>query len=130
MIDLKLLQNEIDELSKQLQQKRDEYAKAKTNNLKEQFGDNFGCDNCAYGCCIDVLDYHTCCTLNYCVLCRKRCDQYMPDNKLSIYIREYHYYDEHTLDTLNDLFDVSDIMQHPELYQKALDVLALRDKGE
>ena len=130
MIDLKPIENEIAELSKQLQQKRDEYAKAKENNFKEQYGDNFGCDNCAYSCCVDVGDYHTCCTKNSCIHCRKRCYEYMPENTLSAYIRKYHYYDENTLDTLNDLFNISDIMKTPELHQKALDILVWRDKKE
>ena len=54
----------------------------------------------------------------------------MPENDLSAYIREYHYYDEHTVKILNNLFDVSDIMKHPEFHQKALDVLMLRDTEE
>ena len=130
MIDLKPIETEINNLRKQLQQKQDEYAKAKENNLKEQFGDDFGCDNCAYSCCVYVGDYHTSCTKGSCVLCRDYCDEYAPDNKLSMYIRNHHYYDESLLDTLNELFDVADIMQQPELHQKALNVLVLRDKKE
>ena len=130
MIDLKPIENEIDELSKQLNQKRNELEKAKESNLKEQYGEDFGCHNCAYGCCVDVLDYHTCCTKGKCVHCQSRCADYMPDNILSIYIRDKHYYDENMLDTLNDLFDVFDIMQKPELYGKAFDLLKLIDNKE
>ena len=47
MINLTQIENEINELSKQLNQKQNEYEEAKERNLKEQYGDNFGCDNCA-----------------------------------------------------------------------------------
>ena len=130
MIDLKLIENEINELSKQLQQKKNEYSKAKELNLKEQYGEKFGCGNCVYSCCVDVGDYCTCCTKCRCIYCNKYCDEYMPDNELSEYIREHHYYDENTLDTLNDLFDVSDIMRHPELHKKALETLNIIDSEE
>lgn len=131
MINLKPIENEINILSKQLQQKRDELEKAKESNLKEQYGEDFGCYNCAYSCCIYVGDYHTNCTKNKCIHCHPYCDKYMPDNELSIYIRDNHEYDDDMLDTLNDLFDVFDIMQNPELHEKALEVLKLRDgKGE
>lgn len=130
MIDLKQIENEINELNKQLVQKKNEYSKAKESNLKEYYGDDFGCNNCAYSCCVDVDDYHTSCSQGYCIYCRNYCDKYIPDNILSVYIREYHHYSENTLEVLNDLFDVSDIMYHPELHQKALYILELRDKKE
>lgn len=130
MIDLKPIENEINELNKQLQQKKNELAKAKELNLKEQYGDNFGCDNCAYSCCVDVGDHCTFCTKYRCIYCNEYCETYTPENELSAYIRESHYYDENIVSMLNILFDVSDIMQHPELYQKALDVLTIRDKKE
>lgn len=128
MIDVKKIEKEISDLREALRQKQDEYEEAKTNNLKEQYGEDFGCSNCAYGCCVYVGDYHTSCTKGSCILCRHYCHQYLPENELSAYIRKYHYYDESSLDTLNDFFDVPDIMQQPELHQKALDVLMLRDK--
>lgn len=130
MIDLELIENEINELNKRLQKKRNEYSMAKESNLKEQYGENFGCDDCAYSCCVDVGDHCTYCTKHKCIYCNKYCDEYMPDNALSIYIRNEHYYDEGTASRLNYFFDVSDIMQHPELHQKALDMLILRDKKE
>ena len=130
MIDLKIIENEITELQNQLWQKKSEYSKAKESNFKEQFGEKFGCDNCAYSCCVDVGDCCTFCTKHRCIYCNKYCDDYMPDNSLSKYIREKHYYEEGTLSSLNNLFDVSDIMQHPELHQTALEILKLKDKKE
>ena len=130
MIDLKQIENEINELSQQLQQKRNEYAKAKESNLKEQFGDNFGCDNCAYSCCVYVGDRCTDCAKGKCIYCHKYCDEYMPENELSAYIRERHYYDEDTVSNLNNFLDVYDIMKRPELHQTALNMLVLRDKKE
>lgn len=130
MINLELIENEINELNKQIWEKRKELAKAKESNLKEQYGQDFGCDNCAYGCCVNVGDHCTYCTKGKCVHCNKYCDEYMPDNELSKYIRDKHYYDENTLDTLNDLFDLFDIMQRPEFHEKALEILKLRDKKE
>jgi hypothetical protein len=128
MIDLKQIQNEINELQRQLNQKKNEYDEAKEKNLKEQYGANLGCGNCAYSCCVDLGDYHTNCSQGYCIYCNNYCEEYMPDNELSEYIRSHHYYSENMLDTLNDLFGVSDIIHRPELHQKALDILILRDK--
>lgn len=130
MIDLKQIENEINELSKQLQSKRNEYANAKERNLKEQYGDSFGCDNCAYSCCVYVGDRCTDCAKGKCIYCHKYCDDYMPENALSAYIREHHYYDEDTVSNLNNFLDVYDIMKRPELHQVALDMLVLRDKKE
>ena len=130
MIDIKPIEDEINELNKRLNQKRNELAKAKESNLKEQYGADFGCHSCAYGCCVDVLDYHTCCAKGKCIHCQKYCDEYIPDNMLSIYIRDKHYYDENMLEVLNDLFDVYDIMQTPELHGKAFDALRLIDEEE
>lgn len=130
MIDLKQIENEISELNSQLWKKKDEYAKAKKFNLKEQYGEKFGCDNCAYSCCVDVGAHCTYCNKSKCIYCNDYCDEYMPDNALSKYIRDVHYYDEYTLNNLDHFFGVTDIMRHPELYQKALDVLMLRDKKE
>jgi RecJ-like exonuclease len=128
MIDLKQIENEIRELKSKLWQKEKEYSYAKESNLKEQYGANFGCDNCAYSCCVDVGDHCTFCNKHKCIYCNDYCDEYMPDNTLSTYIRNEYYYDENTVKHLNNLFDVSDIMQHPELHQKAIDILVLRYK--
>ena len=130
MIDLKRIENEINELSKQLQQKRKEYAEAKESNLKEQFGENFGCENCAYSCCLNVGDHCTYCTKHQCIYCNDYCDEYMPENELSAYIREHHEYDEDAVSRLNYFFGVNDIMQRTELHQAALETLAMRDKKE
>ena len=130
MIDLNKIQDEIDALNKLLREKQDEYKAAKESNLKEQYGADFGCENCAYSCCVDVGDYCTDCTKHKCIYCNKYCDEYKPENELSKYIRDSHYYDENTLDALNGLFDVIDIMRRPELHQKALEVLRLRDAKE
>ena len=127
MIDLKKIQDEIDALNKALQEKQNEYKAAKESNLKEQYGADFGCENCAYSCCVDVGDFCTYCTKHECIYCNKYCDEYKPENELSKYIRDNHYYDENTLDALNGLFDVIDIMRCPELHQKALKILKLRD---
>ena len=130
MIDLKIIENDIDSLEKALRTRREDYRKAKESNLKEQYGEDFGCDNCAYSCCVYVGDRCTDCTKHRCIYCNEYCDDYMPDNSLSEYIRENHYYDEGTLSSLNYFFGVSDIMQCPELHQKALEMLRLRDKKE
>jgi hypothetical protein len=123
MIDLEKIENEIAELNNQLWRKKNEYRKAEEANLKEQYGDDFGCSNCAYSCCVDVRDYCTVCTKNKCIYCNKYCNDYMPENELSAYIREHHYYEEKMVDTLEKFLEVSDIMKSPELHQKALDIL-------
>ena len=130
MIDLKNIENEINVLNAQLVRKRNEYEPAKKSNLKEQYGNNFGCGNCAYSCCVDVGDRCTDCTKSKCIYCNDYCEEYMPENALSAYIRDKHYYDEDTVSNLNRFFDVFDIMQKPELHNVAIEVLILRDKKE
>ena len=130
MIDLKPIENDINKLNAQLRQKKNEYERAKESNLKEQYGNKFGCGNCAYSCCVDVDDRCTYCVKRKCIYCNKYCDEYMPENKLSAYIRDKHYYDESTVSCLNYFFGVLDIMQCSELYQTALDVLVFRDEKE
>ena len=130
MIDIKQIEKEINMLSKQLNQKQNELKEAKESNFKERYGDDFGCHNCAYGCCVDVGDNHTYCTKDKCILCHDYCDEYMPDNELSIYIREKNYFRGSTLSSLNNLFRVFDIMQKPELHSKALEMLKVRDAKE
>ena len=130
MIDLKEIEKDISTLETALRQRRKDYEQAKEANLKERFGDNFGCNNCAYSCCLDVGDHHTSCVKGHCVHCRDHCDKYMPDNELSVYIKEYHRYDERILDSLNDLLDVNDIMKHPIMHQAALEILKITDKEE
>ena len=130
MIDIKQIENEITELTTQLQLKKDELKQAKEANLKEQYGENFGCGNCAYGCCVDVADRCTYCAQGNCVYCNRYCNYYTPDNELSAYIRDKHYYVYNMLDTLNEFFDVPDIIKSPELHEKALEILRLRDEKE
>lgn len=130
MIDLKAIETEINTLQNALYRKQKEYRDAKEANLKEQYGEDFGCHSCAYSCCVDVGDHCTYCTQYKCIYCNKYCDAYMPDNVLSTYIRNKHYYDEGTVSSLNLFFDVSDIMKCPELYQAAVDVMKFRDKKE
>ena len=63
MIDLKLIEDEVRALETELIKKKDELSRTKEKNLKEQYGKDFGCDNCVYSCCINVDDYHTYCTV-------------------------------------------------------------------
>lgn len=130
MIDLEKIEKEINILKDELYKKRTEYENAKESNLREQYGEDFGCHTCAYNCCVNVGDYHTTCVKGNCIYCNHRCDEYMPHNELSKYIEGKHYYDEETLDVLNDFLGVSDIIKIPELHKKALALLTLRDTKE
>ena len=130
MIDLKSIENDIAALEEALHLKRREYQVAKENNLKEQYGKDFGCDNCAFSCCVDVQDRHTYCTKHKCIYCNNYCDEYMPDNELSLYIRENHYYDEYILSRLQSIMDELDLMKHPELHKKAIEILKLIDQED
>ena len=130
MIDLNKIKNEIDTLNKMLQEKQIEYEKAKESNQKERYGDDYGCENCTYSCCVSLEDHHAFCIQGNCIYCENYCDKYIPENELSKYIRDNHYYNDYILDALNDLLDVADLMQKPELHQKALEILKLRDTKE
>lgn len=133
MIDLSKIRDEIDALNKALEEKQDELKSAEESNLKElseQYGTGFGCRNCAYSCCVLAEDYHIWCTKDKCILCHNYCDKYIPENELSKYIRDNHYYDETKLNILNICFNVDDIMHEPELHKTALEILKLLDEKE
>lgn len=126
MIDLKKIQDEIYALNEALREKQDEYEVAKESNLKERYGADFGCWNCAYceGACFRDNFYY-CKKLEEAYLRNYHCNDYVPKNDLSEYIHNNYYF--YLLDTLNDLLGVDDIMRYPELHQKALKILKLRD---
>ena len=123
MIDIKPLKEEVKRAEALLKQKQNELAKAKIDNLKEAYGEDFKCDKCAYSCAVDVGDYHTYCTKYKCILCQERCFEYMPENELSKFIRKHYHYQEHIIDTLNDLFNVDDILWSESFHDKAIKVL-------
>ena len=128
MIDIKVLQDKVNNAIGNLEKAKKELADAKINNMKELYGNDFSCSKCAYSCCIYVGDYHNVCTKGSCVLCRDFCDEYMPENILSKYIRENHHYCDDLCDTLNELFDVSDILKEETLHEKAIQVLKIARK--
>ena len=130
MINLDEIKKDIDTLQKALDSRKKDYKLAKESNMREQYGDDFSCHNCAYSCCVDVGDHCTYCYQSNCIYCKDYCDDYVPDNEFSKYIRKYHYYEERMLDAINKLFDVDDIIKHPELHDKALHILKVRDKDE
>ena len=123
MIDIKPLKEEVKRAEALLKQKQNELSKAKTYNLKEAYGKDFKCDKCAYSCSVMTGDYHTYCYKNRCILCVEKCHEYMPENELSKFIRAHYHYKDSIVDTLNDLFDVDDILWSDGFHDKAIKVL-------
>ena len=130
MADKETLTQEIKDLEKALYQKKQEYENIEINRLKELYGSSFSCDYCAYSCCVYVGDNHTECVQHHCIYCYDNCARYIPENKLSEYIRKYHYYDEDTVENLNALFDVNDILKCEKLHGKALEILKILDRKD
>jgi hypothetical protein len=123
------IENEINELQLQLNLKKKEAAEIKLNELKEQYGANFGCGTCRYCCAVDVDDHHTYCLKGNCIYCHTKCDKYKPHNNLSAYIEECYYYAPEVISALEKLFGKVNILDKEELHDKVINVLELV-KGE
>lgn len=94
--------------------------KARQNGLKRA-----DCSNCAYSCVL-MIDDHNCCLGGRCTCCNTFCYKWMPETKVSAYLREHHKYDEEVVWKLEKMFgddflkcdDIDLVMQALELMDK------------
>lgn len=61
------------------------------------------CSNCAYSCIIHVTDHNQCMGDN-CTCCHDWCYRWIPENKVSAYLRQYHPYDSEIYYRLENTF--------------------------
>ena len=61
------------------------------------------CDNCAYSCVL-CIDDHNGCLGGKCTCCHDFCYKWMPETKVSAWLREHREYDEHLVYRLKNMF--------------------------
>lgn len=61
------------------------------------------CSNCANSCVL-MIDDHNCCLGNKCTCCNTFCYNWMPETKVSAYLRENHKYNEEVVWKLEKMF--------------------------
>lgn len=86
------LKNKEAELNQQLRYIQSDISRYEYDQKKEQYGSDFCCNKCRFDCIEDPGDYHTTCLKYNCVLCKDNCEEYLPENELSQYIRSYDRY--------------------------------------
>ena len=85
--------NTILPLRKQLSEAEAEYARLYRKECAENNGlENAHCGNCAYSCVLDITDHNECLG-GKCTCCHCFCYGWMPENKVSAWLRENHHYD-------------------------------------
>ena len=72
--------------------------KAEENGLKRA-----DCSNCANSCVL-MIDDHNNCLGGKCTCCHSFCYSWMPENKVSAYLRKHHEYDEQVVWKLEKMF--------------------------
>ena len=91
------LRLELHELEEQYEKLvRDEHTE-KNNGVRAS------CSNCAHSCVICVDD-HDECLYGKCTCCNDWCYGWIPENKVSIFLREHYHYDDYKQLRLNQLF--------------------------
>lgn len=124
MSKLNEMQNEICAQEKELYEKKKELKHLWLKALESEHGENYGCNNCAYGCCVDVIDLKSVCVGRH-NMNSNRCDKYLKENKLSKYMKAHYYYKSEILDALEILLEEDDILRNDEACDKALQILKI-----
>lgn len=105
-----------DMTSKELHVKRIVPARQEVNLLEEKYRKLYrkecaeenglkiaNCSNCAYSCVL-MIDDHNGCLGGKCTCCNDFCYKWMPETKVSAWIREHHEYDDGLVYRLEDMF--------------------------
>ncbi len=88
----------------ELRRLEDEYEKLYRKECAERAGVKVAnCDNCAYSCVL-MIDDHNGCLGGYCTCCHGFCYKWMPETKVSAYLREHHEYNDGLVYRLEDMF--------------------------
>ena len=119
IIPLRMELNKLEEEYKQL------YRKECAEKIGAQRAD---CSNCAYSCILDITDHNECMG-GKCTCCHSFCYKWMPENKVSAYLREHHEYDSEIYYRLENAFG-DDFMKcdNVELLMEMLELIDKIDK--
>ena len=96
--------NTIIPLRKQLSEAEEEYSRLYRKECAEKNGLEIAhCDNCAYSCVLDITDHNECLG-DKCTCCHCFCYKWMPETKVSAWLRENHHYDNDLVYRLKKMF--------------------------
>ena len=96
--------NTIIPLRKQLSKAEEEYYKLYRKEKAEENGlKRADCDNCAYSCVLYITDHNECLG-DKCTCCNSFCYKWMPETKVSAWLRENHEYDIDLVGRLKKMF--------------------------
>jgi hypothetical protein len=88
----------------ELSRLEDEYFKLYRKECAEKIGAKVAdCSNCAYSCVV-LVDDHNGCLGGKCTCCHSFCYKWMPETKVSAWLREHHEYDDGLIYRLEDMF--------------------------
>ena len=91
-------------LRMELRRLEEEYKKLYRQECAEKIGAKVAnCSNCAYSCILYISDHNECMG-GKCTCCQSFCYKWIPENKLSAYLREHHEYDYEIYHRLEDAF--------------------------
>ena len=96
--------NTIIPLREQLRKAEEEYRRLYRKECAENNGlEIANCDNCACSCVLDIDDHNECLG-GKCTCCHCFCYSWMPETKVSYYLREHHHYDNDLVYRLKKMF--------------------------
>ena len=88
----------------ELRRLENEYEKLYRKECAEKIGAKVAnCDNCAYSCVL-FIDDHNGCLGGKCTCCHSFCYNWMPETKVSAWLREHHKYNDDLVYRLEDMF--------------------------
>ena len=115
------LKRERDEAYKKYQEAQSELDNFEFNQKRKQYGNDFRCSRCRYSCLTEVSGWD-----NLCMQGRwadGACKHYEPDNRLSLYIKQYKYPSYETWSNIAELLDgrdVAHLLDNEEMFDKAI----------
>lgn len=96
--------NTIIPLREQLRKAEEEYHELYRKECAEKIGAKVAnCSNCACSCVLMIGD-HNHCLGGKCTCCHSFCYGWMPETKVSAWLRENHHYDDDVVYRLEDMF--------------------------
>ena len=116
-------------LRMELNKLEEEYKKLYRKECAEKIGaERADCSNCAYSCILNITDHNECMG-GSCTCCHSWCYKWMPENKISAYLREHHEYDYEIYYRLEDAFG-NDFLKcdNVELLMEMLELMDKIDK--
>lgn len=91
-------------LRQELSRLEDEYFELYRKECAEKIGaKSANCSNCACSCVLSIGD-HNHCLGGKCTCCHSFCYDWMPETKVSAWLREGHHYDDDVIYRLEDMF--------------------------